>query len=132
MTRKHEFKAGKYYVGDPCYAIPDEEWGSLLKDTGFFGLETDNTITNWDDGLYEYRGYTCFVDGTAYGDGVYCGQNGEEFGVDAGLIGIIPMDAIPNFDCDGGEEMTFEKDFDVWTEDGVFYFDELVIDTKGE
>lgn len=63
----------QYYLGDPCYVIPDAEWGdfcSIMRDDG-------------ED--FEYKGETCRVVGTG-GDGDFGGLS-----VDAGIIGVIPV-----------------------------------------
>ena len=31
-----EVPAGKYILGDPCYAVPDSEWMELLESCEFF------------------------------------------------------------------------------------------------
>lgn len=63
----------EYYLGDPCYVIPDDEWSdfcSIMRDDG-------------ED--FEYKGETCRVIGTG-GDGDFGGLS-----VDAGIIGVIPV-----------------------------------------
>lgn len=71
-----EFKAGTYFIGDPCYALRDdlyEKWGK------------DN---NYDDGNYDYFA----VGSTANGDGTYQDiYSNTEFGVDAGILGVVNM-----------------------------------------
>lgn len=96
---KAEFKAGTYFIGDPCYALRDdlyEKWG------------TDN---NYDDGDYEYFA----VGSTAYGDGTYEDiYSGKGYGVDAGILGVVNMDyADTKYDIDFlnklGKVITVEK-----------------------
>jgi hypothetical protein len=63
----------QYYLGDPCYVIPDDEWGdfcSIMRDDGH---------------SFEYKGERCRVIGTG-GDGDFGGLS-----VDAGIIGVIPV-----------------------------------------
>lgn len=63
----------QYYLGDPCYVIPDAEWGdfcSIMRDDG-------------ED--FDFKGETCRVIGTG-GDGDFGGIS-----VDAGVIGVIPV-----------------------------------------
>jgi len=137
MTIKHTFPAGQYYIGDPCYAIRDNNWISTLKETGYFGLRTSadenngDPITNWDDGVFYYNGHACFAGGTAYGDGVYGDNFDGSYGVDAGLLSIMPVEAIDEkperWLC---EYRTFEKDFEVWESGGVFHFGKVRIDTN--
>ena len=62
-----------YYLGDPCYVIPDDEWGDFCD------------IMRYDGEDFEYKGETCRVVGTG-GDGDFGGLS-----VDAGIIGIIPV-----------------------------------------
>jgi len=80
------FGPGKYYFGDVCYVMDDDvyhkEWGK----------EDD---PNWhevgyQDGVHETSKGTFVVAGTAYGDGVYRGTDGRDYGVDAGVLGIVP------------------------------------------
>ena len=74
---KAEFKAGTYFIGDPCYVLRDDlydKWG------------TDN---NYSDGNYGYFA----VGSTAYGDGIYEDiASGKNYFVDAGILGIVNMD----------------------------------------
>jgi hypothetical protein len=136
MTEQWMFPAGKYYIGDPCYAIKDENWIPLLDDTGYLGLhkekENGEPLVNWDDGLFSYRFRTCFAHGTAYGDGCYMSNTGLEFGVDAGLLSIIPFDVVDGDSIHGGNIVDFNNCFMVWEEDGTFHFGNIVIPTKDE
>lgn len=103
---------GKFYIGDLCYAMSDrvydEVWGKMYKyeDGSFIDPET---------------GLSFAMVGTAYGDGSYWGEStdgsSQEFPVDAGIIGICPI------------ELTQEDDNKVFgksTEYGI------VIDYTGE
>lgn len=114
------FKAGTYYVGDLCYIISDEGWDKLLDDTDFF--ENDNMT---------YKGYPIWVHNTTYGDGTYKDNKGREYSVDAGIIGIIPIEAT-DLTSKGGQVITFPIDFTVDYKNGVFFIGNYIIDTKGE
>ena len=122
-----KFKAGKYFVGDPCYVIRNDEWEDILKYTQFFGAFG---IGQW-GGFW--KGYKMFSASTAYGDGCYTDNEGREYGVDAGMLGIVPYEYITEFgDIDCGNIIEFEKDFEVEMIDkGVFKFGSIVIDTLG-
>ena len=63
----------EYYLGDPCYVIPDDEWTDFCN------------IMRCDGEDFEYKGETCRVIGTG-GDGSFGGLS-----VDAGIIGVIPV-----------------------------------------
>jgi hypothetical protein len=71
---------GKYYIGDPCYVFGGD-WSPGICDVIL-------------DGGDIYRGLRFFAAPTAYGDGSYTGSNGFEYGVDAGLLGAIPLELV--------------------------------------
>jgi len=130
MTRRHAFFAGKYWITDPCYAVADKKWDKLLDDTGFFGLPNHKSI-NYDDGIFEYNGEKCFAHGTAFGDGVFEGSDNFGYAVDAGLLAIIPeksADDTPTPAC--ARMVTFDEDFLVFEDNGVFHFGNIIIDTN--
>lgn len=78
--------AGAYIVGDPCYHVPDSQWDRVLDESDFFDGQCHATFKTYDG-----RVGTVIAFGTAYGDGVYNDEAGRQYGVDAGLIGIIPV-----------------------------------------
>jgi hypothetical protein len=125
MTRKHIFPAGVYYIGDPCYVIPDEDWDVVLEATNFFGAGR-REASDFDDGLYHWDGRTCFTAFTKHGDGCYGTRKGNVMvGVDSGTIGLIPIkedDEIESIFYPYTLLRTFGKKFEVWEEDGVFHF----------
>ena len=116
---------GEYWVGDPCYAYTnnsDSLWMPLL-------------CNFLDDSPLAQVGDNWFVAfPTAYGDGVYLDQDGREYGVDAGLIGVVPVDSA---EPDAGtlyalHRTTFEREVQMYSEDGKIHIGRLVIDTSGE
>jgi hypothetical protein len=147
MTIKHVFSAGKYYVGDPRYAVKDENWSSLCDSTYCFGSDKEaiakdhnfcfgndkqaiekNYNSAW-NGLFLYNNKNCFTDSTKYGDGVFFDNYGHEFGVDAGLIGIMPLEICDGDSMEGGQTIEFPESFEVWANDGEFHFGDVVIQT---
>lgn len=77
--------AGKYFVGDPCYVFSNERnnkdrWSELLNISDFF-----------EKPYVEFEGHKLFATPTAWGDGGYYDQFGNEYSVDAGLIGAVPF-----------------------------------------
>lgn len=115
----YKIPAGTYYLGDPCYAVPDSEWGSLLDSTDCFG--------NPEGFLSDGTRVVAF--GTYYGDGEYYDQFGRDYGVDAGLIGLIPWnDAFAGV---GGHKVEFDRDVFADEDHGILTFGNIVIDTVG-
>lgn len=108
---------GEYYIGDPCYAIggPDKYWSGLCK--VMFNEQKQNSAAKWnkdkkgkkekwtpDYGLMvsnpskkDKKFYDVAIFGTAYGDGEYEDVQSltGNYAVDAGIIGAIPVEAIP-------------------------------------
>lgn len=93
--------AGEYFIGDPCYAVPDDDWSDILDETLFFGLFRNRKEMETDvyqdkdrqNGVFEFRGHMIAAASTKYGDGGYRSNLGDTmFSVDAGLIGAVPMD----------------------------------------
>jgi ribosomal protein S27AE len=120
-----KFGPGEYFLGDICYALDDDiydkVWGSMF---------------NYDDGAYKVRGYVFAVSSTAYGDGAYSGTDGVTYGVDAGVIGIVPKE-LSQLDSHGGRWIKVKTSLTFQAGDGIFniYIDrgEIVeIDTKND
>ena len=132
MTEKHFFKPGEYWIGDPCYAVKDENWNELCDNTGCFGLELEKFPPNWQSGLFKYNDQLCFTYKTKYGDGTYYDNKGNEYGVDAGLIGIMPIECCDGDSMYGGVKHNFYGEFQVWENNGKFYFGSIEIDTDDD
>ena len=143
-TTVHEFEAGEYYIGDPCYFIANDKWDTVLERTRYFGLPSKITELgqpdDWDEGVYYHNGEKCFAWGTLWGDGEYTILNisndreqksvGTAW-VDAGLIGIMPVEAVDDIPTHAGIlKWHFDEDFEVMcTSDHVFYLGNLKIIT---
>lgn len=104
---EHTFPAGKYYIGDPCYVLGDEIYDTVVGDGG--------------EGFFTNGTHTIGFFSTAYGDGCYRGTNGETYGVDAGIIGIVPAELMKRGSESWGT-LTFENEFKFGcTRDATFY-----------
>lgn len=79
--------AGRYYIGDLCYVMDDKEWDDFCKIT-IKGNECLQGEFEMPDGR-KFATYS-----TAWGDGCYRDQFGNEYSVDAGLIGCIRVEDI--------------------------------------
>lgn len=78
---------GKYYVGDLCYVMTNEEWRE------FCDITLDGQKVK--DGEFQFKDGRRFATySTAFGDGVYHDQYGHSYSVDAGLIGCILVEDI--------------------------------------
>ena len=117
-----------FYLGDICYVLGDET---------YYGVWGGN---HYEDGCFEVGegGFQFVVAGTAYGDGTYFDGQGHEYGVDAGVIGLVPLELVGKEDglsdgrvCLCGGEAEFE------VEDGVFFVslpngENVIINTAAE
>lgn len=75
--------AGKYFLGDPLCAFPDDaRWNRLLDSCGVFQASPVGAV----DGMQVVAFHT------AHGDGSYECEEGE-VAVDSGLIGLVPASA---------------------------------------
>ena len=85
--------AGEYWLGDPCYVIRDEDWMPWLEACDY-QVET-NLMGEIPGTEHEAVGFA-----TSFGDGVYPytvdGREEFELGVDAGMIGFVPVEYEPN------------------------------------
>lgn len=118
--------AGRYYVGDLCYVL-ENEWDEFCRLTIQGNECIDGEFT-----LSDGRKFASF--GTKWGDGGYCDQFGNEYSVDAGLIGCVQV-LDTQHSVSGGHIVEFTRDFDVgggrgsmnW--DGVIHIGHLQINT---
>ena len=76
--------AGKYYVGDLCYVMHDE-WDEAC--SLFFQGRKDNGCNEGEFNLRDGRRFVSYS--TKWGDGTYKDQFGKQYGVDAGIIGLL-------------------------------------------
>lgn len=119
--------AGEYYIGDPCYVIADntddsiDEWHAFLDKSGMFSSTAAN------EAYFDYKDHKVWMHHTAYGDGEYQDQEEKEYGVDSGLIGVVPVEVTDKELLDetvkgnDGHLKTFKEEFNVFYEDGTFF-----------
>ena len=125
-TLKAEGKlpGGTYFIGDPCYMF-NESWHKILDDT--------NSL---EDGVHEIFGHKIFTGNTCYGDWVYQDNFGNEYEVDAGLLGTLPialLDVDKKYSIEElkrrGRIFEMKDEFYCSVKDGKFVFGHVVIDT---
>lgn len=117
--------AGQYYIGDLCYVMSDAEWDDFCSITiqGHRCLSGEFVLND---------GRRFATHQTKYGDGLYKDQFGNQYGVDAGLIGCIRIDDIrvEKYNIkELGAIVEFKTDFVTSYEDGVIKFGHISIDT---
>jgi hypothetical protein len=122
-----EVPAGHYILGDPCYAVPDSDWDSLLQSCNYF----ENPIGYVKDGIQEFP---VLAFSTRWGDGCYKGTDGNTYPVDAGLIGLVPVEIlgkdVHNLRGDLSKIVTFDKTIKCSRDsDGKLRFGHITIDT---
>lgn len=127
--------AGTYFVGDPCYAVPDERWMEFLRlaDPDVFGenpTRTDGGVSRILNA--ELDGHPVLGIGTAYGDGEYEDQDGQTYPVDAGLIGLVDIGLAQASGTALGSVATFDRPFECSYKDGKIVLGHIVIDTDPE
>ena len=78
-----------FYIGDICYVLGHDFYYNVWGNQHGFG-----------DGIFEDSDTSLrfAVAGTAYGDGCYHGSDGSEFSVDAGVIGLVPLELVEKVD----------------------------------
>jgi hypothetical protein len=117
--------AGLYWIGDLCYVFDEDDWSEIC------GLmyDTDN------DGFIEYNGIKMFWANTAYGDGTYYDQYGNEYPVDAGLIGAVALKNLTSekakkaIEDKYGQLIEFERSFTCSEDDGIIMIGKYIINT---
>lgn len=116
--------AGKYVLGDPCYAVPDDCWDDLLESCDYFRSPIGHITLDYTK-KFQVLGF-----GTRWGDGCYAGSDGKSYPVDAGLIGLVPIELVENILEHSDYIVTFKKNTVCRSDgDGKLYFGSIVIDT---
>lgn len=129
----NEITMHKYYIGDLCYVIEDDVWSEVCD----LSFDPDNEDG---DRLELADGREFYIMSTAYGDGVYGGSDGNQYCVDSGTIGAIPVEYLQGSEKlkDAIErglghivEFPYSLAHDVTNENGTLYFGSLAIFTNG-
>ena len=134
--------AGTYWLGDPCYSVKREDWSDWLD----AAWERNGSDGNAHAILCAQVPSGAWVLGmpTAYGDGCYADNRGFYYGVDAGLIGLVPVDYSPttNYKLDDkgkneygaeiAQKVTFDEPVTCRMRNGTLVFGDIRIETGGE
>ena len=112
-------KAGKYYLGDPCYSFEDG-WDKVLNETDFF-----------DNPMAEINGHQVLGFRTAYGDGEFRSNTGRTFCVDAGMIGLVAVELAEVENPFSTIVIEFHEPTLCTNKAGLMKFGLIKIDTRG-
>lgn len=119
--------AGTYWIGDPCYTIPTDEWMEWL-DAADYTSPSNVLEARLDDNRY------ALALSTAYGDGEYLDQDRRNYGVDAGLIGVVSItwpEVREAFEKEGMRYLvTFDTEVEARYDDGLLTFGHIAIETN--
>jgi hypothetical protein len=120
--------AGTYVLGDPCYAVPDNLWNEAGQSCDWWQSNPVATVT------VEGKEYKILGFGTAHGDGIYNCRDGIEYPVDAGMIGLVPIELANPQDPDFplNSLVVFDRETLCTNDDGVMQFGNIHIDTKNQ
>lgn len=126
-TIRATIKSNKgFYIGDICYVLNDDIYD------GIWGK-----IGQYEDGEYATGGGDKFaVASTAYGDGCYADDYGNVYGVDAGVLGLVPLELVAERNgVQWGAVFKGEGEATMVARDGEFEFTlpngrKIKIDTK--
>jgi hypothetical protein len=108
----------RYVVGDLGYALNRNDWDDYC---------IDETLP---EGAFSFHTFT--------GDGTYFDQEGREYGVDSGTIGILPLDKVSDqeklrtalkYRIVQVLDLPEVDETDCYEEDGVIYLGSITIDT---
>lgn len=120
--------AGEYYIGDCCYVLREDQH----KEFDWVGDFCEPFFAS-DDEKFKVLGEYVLAMSTKHGDGVYSDGKGNEYPVDAGLIGAVPVSLWkgdkPPFGC---YLVKFTKDFICGDDRGLLWFGDLAIETDPE
>lgn len=108
-----------FFVGDPCYVIPKRYWDEYV-DEYYKASERGYTHFN-------FRGVVVGGSNTKHGDGSYLTDDGDEIDVDAGIIGVTPLELIEDSIGYGGRTITGKHQASVEYKDG-----NITVSIKGE
>ena len=82
-----------FYIGDVCYVLPGCIYHGIWQKQ--YNFEKGLIKVSGEDGE---PGGSFAVASTSYGDGVYWDEHGNEYPVDAGVIGLVPLELATEYE----------------------------------
>jgi len=118
-----------YYLGDPCYIIPDDDWMDFCEAT--FNEQNRAKGEGYIDSVINWHGQEIEIwsnggDGTwTWDDDLGTTNGARSFGVDAGIFCVIDLDQLPAYENDPADMgMLFDKKPELRVDDGVVYIND--------
>lgn len=126
--------AGKYYIGDLCYVMDDNDWSECVD---LFFPPNEQGFPGGKEGEFALKDGRRFASfGTAYGDGTYRSNLNTFHSVDSGSIGCIRVEDIRANKYDDIEELgaivEFDQPFEVEADQGLLVFGHVEIETAAD
>jgi hypothetical protein len=127
---------GTYWVGDLCYVMDHARTGFDWAEFCRWTFENDPSGRER-EGAVTHQGIDIAFHGTAFGDGCFTDQYGNEYGVDAGMIGCVretdidlsEADKRASAPCAGGHLHDFPEPFTTEYDDGAIRIGHVIIET---
>lgn len=120
-----EVPPGTYVVGDPCYSVPNELWMAWLEAADYEVQSREHVLAA------NINGHLTVGVSTACGDGVYPASDGAMYGVDAGLLGLVPIevakDVQDNLNAGLTTTVTLDKPAVCYFDNGTVHLGDLTI-----
>ena len=112
-----KIKSDSFYIGDICYVVGEDNYYNIWGNK--YGFK---------DGAIDMGVNTLLVHGTAFGDGCFEDNKGNTYGVDAGVLGIVPKELIdwdkvseyPKGISSVGTYITNAKEAEMFYDNGTF------------
>ena len=85
-----------FYIGDICYVLPGSIYRGIWQKCYKFGKGLIKV--SGAGGADDEPGSAFAVADTSYGDGIYWDEHGNEYPVDAGVIGLVPLELATEYE----------------------------------
>ena len=99
-----------FVISDICYVLSDDIYFNLWGKKKKFA-----------DGIFEINGFSFAVGSTAYGDGIHYDNACHKYSVDAGVIGLVPLELVTEKEGSGlGAVFNIPGEAKFKSENGIF------------